>query len=67
MFVVVNVQVSLVNSTFEVLSLSTIYIAPPLVAMQSVKERVFSVSVFDAGILAYIAPPLPDGHLQEEN
>ena len=58
MFVVVNVQVSLVNLTVDVVPSSTMYIAPPLVAMQSLNDTESNVRVFDAGILTEMAPPL---------
>ena len=67
MFVVVNVQVSLVNSTMDVISSSTMYIAPPFVAAQSLNFTAFNVRVFDAGMLTYTAPPFPDMHLHEVN
>ena len=40
-----------VNINFDVVSSSTMYIAPPLVAVQSANETPFNVRVFEAGIL----------------
>ena len=51
MFVVVKVEVAGVKRNFDVVSASTMYIAPPLVAAQLVNVTVLNVSVFDAGIL----------------
>ena len=56
-----------VKINFDVVSSSRMYIAPPLVAVQLVKETVSNVRVFDAGIDTWIAPPFPVVQSQEVN
>ena len=56
-----------VKINLDVVSSSIMYIAPPLVAEQSVKEREVNVRFFDAGMLTCTPPPFPDVHLQESN
>ena len=62
-----KVAVDGVKTNLDVVASSTMYIAPPLVAAQSVNVTDCNVSVFDAGTLAYTAPPFPDSHTQEVN
>ena len=62
-----KVVVEGVKINFDVLSLRTMYIAPPLAALQLLNEREFNVRVFDAGMLTYIAPPLPCVDSDESN
>ena len=51
-----------VKINFDVVSSSTMYIAPPLVAVQLLKLTSFNVRVFEAGMVTMIAPPFPDLH-----